>query len=300
MIFAKIYLVFLICCLVAILYRLISENKLPYGKAIATKNEEEIYPQDMSRKVILKVKKKKAIRFLKKYHRKNKIEYIPNEAMKLIINEIIIKYPQLNKYRAELAKVFVQSEATSYKGAKNEYNGSAYDNGATGITFGYIQSYLDSRDKETEKKDKIIGVITYILLHELSHHEFRFKLGFFIIKKHSEELLRHVNEVYADLNAFRLMQVSRQEAVFIMTEKSRRFSKYDIFKTYTTHPSDHTRTEFVERGIFNEETIDRIAEEINVSRNRTYIKSVDILFAKSKLREFKESHPDTILDFTLE
>ena len=295
---------FVLLCIYLVCLRFKTENKMPYGTGIST-----WYESDRTRKNLLYwlnavTRKKKAMHVIKKYF-KAKGEYMSSSQVETkvkgiieqLLRDIATEYPSTQEYMKEIPKIFIQSDYWRFKKASKDFNATSYDVGTTGLNVSYILKYINAKT-DGEKKEWI-SLIAQILFHENGHHQFKLKAGFHLIKKHSEQLIHHINEYYADLRAFEIMKLDTARATEIMKRKAALISTKNQFATYYTHPSHYCREQFVAQGAFNVYSILYAADMINLNKGAEYIKGEDIKLVTEKIGEFERKHPEITVEFEL-
>lgn len=313
MVFNIYKVLFIVVVAIVVLYGYIvltsykNRNKFPYGTGIATWYEKERIKSNLFFKLDYIMYKIKAIHVVKKYYNLNGSNMNISEAkirLKEIVNQllenIVAEYPATHEYINKMPEIFVKSNYFSLKKASKDFNATSYHTGVTGLNVAYLLKYINSKD-ENEKK-MWVTLTAQVLFHEVSHHQFRLDTGFHILKKHSEQLMYHIDEYYADLRSFEIMKLNKSNANNILELKAKHTPNIlDMkqFKTYHTHPSRYCRKQFVANGSFNIYSIIWAADMINISKNKEYIKAEDIKFVAEKISEFERKHPEVTVEFEL-
>lgn len=289
-------------CLVILRYK--AENRLPYGTGISTWSKSERTEKNIPYQLTIMLRKHNAIWNIRKHFRitgehinikqaETRLKNITKE----LLNDIVKQYPATQEYVTNMPEIFIQSDYRRYKKAAKDFNASSYDVGTTGLNVAYILKYITVTD-ESEKK-MWISLIAQVLFHEASHHQFKLKAGQHLIKKHSEQLMHHINEYYADLRAFDIMNLDINSAAKIMEMKAALITDKKQFTTFLTHPSSYCREKFVVRGSFNVYSILWAADMINLSKGKEYLKDKEIKLITDKIGEFERKHPEITVEFEL-
>ncbi len=289
-------------CLVILRYK--AENRLPYGTGISTWSKSERTEKNIPYQLTIMLRKHNAICNIKRHFKINgehlnsaQAETRLEEITKELLSDIVKQYPATQEYVNNMPEIFIQSDYRRYKKATKDFNATSYDVGTTGLNVSYILKYINAKT-DGEKKEWI-SLIAQVLFHEAAHHQFKLKTGLHLIKKHSEQLMHHINEYYADLRAFEIMKLNTARATEIMERKAALISTKNQFATYYTHPSHYCREQFVVRGSLNIYSILWAADMINLNKGKEYIKDKEIKLIADKIGEFERKHPETTVEFEL-
>lgn len=284
-----------------------NRNRFQYGTGIATWYDKERIKSNLFFRLDYIIFKIKAVHVVKKYYKLNGSKININETkirLKEIVGQLLeniaAEYPATQEYIDEMPEIIVKSNYFNIKKASKDFNAFSDYTGVTFLNVAYILKYIAAKD-DNEKK-MWIALTAQVLFHEVSHHQFRLDPGFHILKKHSEQLMYHIDEYYADLRSFEMMNLNTNNANRILELKAKHtphISHMKKFKTYHTHPSHYCREQFVANGSFNIYSIIWAADMINISKNKEYIKAEDIKFVAEKIGEFERKHPEITVEFEL-
>ena len=273
----------------------IESNKLKIGTCYSSALENERIKRRVIDWLEITIGRVKALCCIRQYYRQEKkIRLSYKEANQVsceFVSEMIAlvnsKYPNNGFYNSK-RDIVLTSSVAKRKAASKEYNGRAMTNGTTQISYAYFELWKTNEEiPEDIKEDLLINV----LLHEAGHHVFRLFTGMHI-PNNKIRFVSYIDECFADLKCYSMMDKTSKEAADIMRYKYEKvICAKDNDKCTKSHPSNNFRIKTLEKGVFITETVRAIAEYINETKGKGYILEELIEEVSGHINAYSQRHP---------
>ncbi len=288
--------------LVWLIHYTYARTRIKVGTGISTLLPSERINLDIMENIYIKNNQRHAWKHVNRYYKKKFGKRISTEDACRITEDFIQetvakineKYPQ-----AELCpdNIFLYSDCPNYKDASKSYNGQSYDCGVTGLSFAYYILVQISNEYDRNMNEDILA---NVLFHEYAHHIFRLYSGLRFPINRKKLFINYIDECFADLMCFKLMNKMPKEAAEILRYKYESvYHSKNMYSASNTHPSNHFRIKVLEYGKFDQRLIKMIADYINTIKGREYIREKEIKEVTEQIEVFMQKHPDIEVQFSL-
>ena len=281
----------------------IESNKKEIGHCYSSALENERIKRRVIDWLEITIGRVKALRCIRQYYRQEKkfrLSYKEaNQVSCEFVSEMIAlvnsKYPNNGFYNSK-RDIVLTSSVAKRKAASKEYNGRAMTNGTTQISYAYFELWNTNEEIPEDIKEDLLA---NVFLHEAGHHVFRLFTGMHI-PNNKIRFVSYIDECFADLKCYSMMDKTSKEAAVIMRYKYEKvICAKDNDKCTKSHPSNNFRIKTSEKGVFITETVRAIAEYINETKGKGYIPEELIEEVFGHINAYSQRHPETDLFFCL-